>query len=442
MAVFSKILFHNSNSGFEEGAFSPGWSAGNAAISNLDAHLGDFSAVLNGLGIGIVGAVSDAINVDETVLHNIEAWMKATNGLNLITNPDFETGDFTGYTANSATISTDTANSGTYSAKLVATGSAVTGFFSDAINVDETLTAHIGSYFNVTAFTAGSIRLFVRCYDAVDGGGAILDTILIDNKTAVTSGWVLSDKTIGPDSSTDIVYPSGTLSIAIRQDWSSGSTGTAYNDDVFFKYDFTGTHRLWIRAFDDVDGGGSVLSTQLIDSKSAITSDWEETDKTLGPSGSGADIIFPSGTKSVSFRQDLGSLTAGAGWLDDVKLIVSNSLTINGLEYYPSSRQNETMQSVEITPGGHEKTFDLGPEFIFLSIDIRNLSNANRALLLTFIRTTINYRQNFFDFTDDKGVKYIFCSFQFNSIDFSRDTEGPDSSLFSEIINIRVNEIT
>jgi hypothetical protein len=68
-------------------------------------------------------------------------------------------------------------------------------------------------------------------------------------------------------------------------------------------------------------GGGEELGASALASYSSVV-DWTQALKTIGPSGSDADIPFPAGTKFVRLRQQGGSTGSNiTTYLDDVHLI-------------------------------------------------------------------------------------------------------------------------
>lgn len=145
-------------------------------------------------------------------------------------NRGFEEGSFPpGWTQNNAVIEGSIIHSGSYSAKLVATGTNLWGVKSDPIPVDETETYTGIAWNKVTARTSGRSIITVRYYSDVEGlteiGNAELGYL-----DAVTD-WTEHEKTLGPTGA-DLVFPSGTKSLSIGHlAWDSSPNLTAYVDD-------------------------------------------------------------------------------------------------------------------------------------------------------------------------------------------------------------------
>ena len=80
---------------------------------------------------------------------------------NLVSNPGFETGDFTGWRQNNSTIDNVVVNSGIYSSELIAVGAAIAGANHETIVIDETKSYRVSGYLNCTAHAAGIYRAVV-----------------------------------------------------------------------------------------------------------------------------------------------------------------------------------------------------------------------------------------------------------------------------------------
>jgi len=113
----------------------------------------------------------------------------------------------------------------------------------------------------------------------------------------------------------------------------------------------------------------------------------------------------------------------------------STTLTIAGLEKFPSSYPKEGMQSVDETPGGEQIVYDLGPDIQRIDISMRGLSTANKNSLANFIDTIVNWRESSFDFDSDDATEYNTVRFNLNRHDF---VQNPISR-FNEIIELRVD---
>lgn len=179
-------------------------------------------------------------------------WTPSGNGLmdrllndNLLQNPGFETGDFTGWVQNSATINSSEKHTGAYSARLEAAGADIEGARTTPIRVDETKTYTARVYAEVNVYTAGNYAVLLHCYSDEAGSTTIGSFYLLSFNN--TDNWRLGDKTIGPaGSGADFEFPSGTKTVRIRQRWSDTPTGIAFMDDVsFYPVDGFTTTRYW-----------------------------------------------------------------------------------------------------------------------------------------------------------------------------------------------------
>lgn len=194
----------------------------------------------------------------------------------------------------------------------------------------------------------------------------------------------------------------------------------------------SGTYSFMIQFFSDLLGS-VYISQSTVFSKSALTSGWEQGTKTVGPSGSAPDISFPANTKSFRLHVKWTSTPTATAYLDDV-LVTGPVLTIAPLESYSSERSTQKLQARRLTPGGKADVEDLGPELQFITLVLKNLSLANKNSLDDFIRNTVNWATNYFDFTDDQGIEYEDCLFWFNDWEPSQRR----NQLFDEEIFIAV----
>jgi hypothetical protein len=115
----------------------------------------------------------------------------------------------------------------------------------------------------------------------------------------------------------------------------------------------------------------------------------------------------------------------------------TTTLTIAFLEFTPKSRPEDKFQSRRLTPGGAAVVDDLGVSEQFLGINIRNLTPANRTSLLNFIKTTVDWASDTFDFDDDGGNQFNTVRFWFDTMDFQRRISGVE--LYNEEILLRVD---
>jgi len=91
--------------------------------------------------------------------------VKIEQPANLYTsNPDFETGDFTGWTQGSSTIESAEKHRGAYCAKVTASGSTVNGCYRD-YEVDPAKIYRVGGWLKCGTYTAGAYKLKSQQYD-------------------------------------------------------------------------------------------------------------------------------------------------------------------------------------------------------------------------------------------------------------------------------------
>lgn len=115
----------------------------------------------------------------------------------------------------------------------------------------------------------------------------------------------------------------------------------------------------------------------------------------------------------------------------------TTTLTIDFLETKPKPRPNEKFQSRDETPAGTAIVYDLLPAAIeFISLIIRDLSAANKASLVSYIETTVNWASDTFDFDDDRGNQFNSVRFWFDEHDFRRPR---GIELFNENLRLRVD---
>ncbi len=172
---------------------------------------------------------------------NITAYVDASEGTNstwgYINNGGFETGDYTGWTANDATVTTDDKQDGTHSSKLVGDTNVLDGAQSDPMVINDTDYKYIvDQYIKITdggGTFAGTVNLLV--YFFTDEAGTVAHgtpSSVLDTYSA-TTGWDNSNKSVAPAAlSPDINIPSGTKSIRIGSEWTGVTDGDVFIDSV------------------------------------------------------------------------------------------------------------------------------------------------------------------------------------------------------------------
>ncbi len=216
----------------------------------------------------------DTFDVDNLINQVIfQLWKAASLGtkyitvdLNKVLNAGFETGDFSNWTANSATIGTNPA-SGTKNALLQAVGANLNGATSDSITVDATKIYQHRSQLAVGGWVSGTYRLLLLYLDS--GGNEISQSIL-ESFGADTGGYQAVSKSIGPaGSGKDFEFPAGTVAVQFRQNWSGGTPeGNGRLDDVLLYQEFDpdtigiANHNLW--------GANATVSVESTDSDKEI----------------------------------------------------------------------------------------------------------------------------------------------------------------------------
>lgn len=205
----------------------------------------------NLFGKGVLSATdTDAdsqFSVDNLINQVVyQLWKGATAPLiNKVLNGDFETGDFTGYTANASTIDTTNPATGTYCAKLVAAGSDVDGAETDKIDVDITRPWRLKAKVDVDAYSNGFYILSLVFYTA---GDALISSKSIDFWDATTSGYEQVNELVQE------FFPSNTAKVAIQAVWVATPTGTAFIDDIEF-YEDPGDHLVTVDLNKTLNGG-------------------------------------------------------------------------------------------------------------------------------------------------------------------------------------------
>lgn len=202
-----------------------------------------------------------------------------TVDLNEITNPGAESNDFTGWTQNDASIESGSPLSGSYSFKLVASGSDVDGALSDKVtDIDPLKTYRLKAKNSVSGHSAGDYKLLIHFYDAEDNR---ISTAIIQTWSADTGGTVSNSKSVGPTGS-DIVIPAGTASVSIQDIADDTPTLTGLMDDVLF-YEEKDPDGLGIMGHNLYTASASIKVESSDDAEADISS-WTESLASFNPS--------------------------------------------------------------------------------------------------------------------------------------------------------------
>lgn len=155
-------------------------------------------------------------------------------------NYGFELNSFKHWLAGDAVIDSTIKRSGSYSARLQATGSDVTGPTINPIGIDPANFYKLEIYVNVASFTEGVLTGILNYYDNANGAGSPIGMVLVLLKLAVTGGFVLESRTFGQSkNSPDYIIPAEAKAVDFGFTWLGGGgmpTGDAYFDDIFFGF--------------------------------------------------------------------------------------------------------------------------------------------------------------------------------------------------------------
>ena len=287
-------------------------------------------------------------------------WKAASTGekfiridLNIVLNAGFETGDFTNWDQNNASISGDQ-HSGLWSSTLVATGSNQSGPRSDAYDVDVTKTYIASGWSKITAYTAGTYRFRIIFLDSTET--IISPSIDLLTLTALQSSWLYTEKSIGPvGSGADIEFPAGTKYVQFDDRLEDTPTATAFIDDVLFYENVTvdslviANHNLWstgasIRVQESHSQGESAAVWSYISSAFSPTNDKAFIDDSITPtSGSrGYAIQITTSNNVIPY--------VGMAWLGDI--FTFEKYALGPFDPDPETQKSETTKSMAGYPLG------------------------------------------------------------------------------------------
>lgn len=123
-------------------------------------------------------------------------------------------------------------SSGEYASRLEATGANTDGAEGVSYDINPFHSYTVKAQNEVNAYTAGNYRNVLEFRDSDD---MLISTITLLTKTAVTSGYEQTTKTIGrAGAGQDFDIPLTAAKIRIKQLWDGTPTGIAYMDDVEF----------------------------------------------------------------------------------------------------------------------------------------------------------------------------------------------------------------
>lgn len=157
---------------------------------------------------------------------------RSFDSANVLVNPSFEWGVFSGWIVNNAALDKDVVYNGDFASRVEATGAAATVFGARTgivgglgITINASLAYRVTAYHYVSSYTGGNYR----CRLQYEPGGT---TALLTTITAVTSQWIPTSATFGPSGSgAGFTTPSGTTAIRIYHAWESSGSGVGYMDD-------------------------------------------------------------------------------------------------------------------------------------------------------------------------------------------------------------------
>ena len=189
---------------------------------------------------GVVSATDTAADFDVDNIFDYRTykfWKAASAGtkyltvdLNEVTNSGAESNNFTGLTQNDAVIEGGSPLSGSFSFKIVASGSDEDGAEFDKVTVDPLKTYRLKAKNSVSGYSGGNYKLQIHFYDAEDN---LISSTTIQTWTGNTGGTVVNSKSVGPAGS-DLVIPAGTASISVQDIADGTATLTGLMDDVLF----------------------------------------------------------------------------------------------------------------------------------------------------------------------------------------------------------------
>ena len=162
----------------------------------------------------------------------------------------------------------------------------------------------------------GFIELLINGgFEAGDFTGWTQNNSVIDNTNPATGTWCSKLVAVGTDldgAETDSydIFINGVYTIEVKNDV------TAY---------VGGNYKVAIEFRDKDD---LLISETIIVDKTAVTVGYEQTVKTIGRTGSGADIVFPNTTAKVRIRDFWDGTPTGTAFMDDVELFRSDKQTI------------------------------------------------------------------------------------------------------------------
>ena len=382
-----------SNPGFETGDFV-NWSQQNSSIESVEIHGGSYSAKLQASGSNILGCKTDPLVIDVTKRYTVDAWLYASSitkgnyyvkamfysdeaGTVLISSLDIieimvQMGTW-GYISRSLgpsgsgadiiiPASTQSMRIGNewYHADGNPTGIAYLddvgcrsrevytsrGFRPHDIkyslrkvvdtlrfeidNVDQLLLSAFqggtpqGSDFILRVIVMGMINQLTNPgFDYGDFTGWTQNSSILETLKLKTGGY--SAKLVSSGSNVQ-----GAESEAITIDASKIHRVRSYNKVETLN---TGDYYFRIIFYKNPDGSDEI-STSNIKQYTAVT-DWDLAEKTIGPSGSGADITIPSGAKSMAVEHvwwNAGGNPNGTVYMDDVRISFEDYNAIIGSE--------------------------------------------------------------------------------------------------------------